>query len=501
MNFAAKLTSQLLKIGVLLVFISTLLILQNCQSDNEIVEQIETQTGDTSIISLKELPVNLSNTISEVIPFSDLKRKQQKQQIRDIQLDENKIIRLVDSLKNTSYSIRFTLSNTPDNVFYNLIVGTNKEGAIKKPYILKYIIYNLDDIVNEDGFVNYSKMDATIERYSYKKFTRLVKSSKYKSREINDPCDTYNHNGSSSSSSGSGGSSGSSISFGNNTGTPSNSSSSGGSISSGGGGSKSNCRAYTFSTPDGGIFAIKIYCDDGTTFFLRGGDDCIFTNGGGSGINGPSYCPNGKTVNGECVTAAWWHNGDVIVDQPKKPIKNVFEYLKCYNTNQSATITVYVAEPNPGSGDTYNGKYVGHSYVSIKQGSEVSTFGFYPTSDHIYPVINNSSSSILGNDGSGKEIYTASISTTVSGNQLKKIINASINHKNNYNLNTYNCTDFAIDIGNIAGLNLPQANGKWPGGGGSNPGTLGLYIRNLNPKRNIVINKKGGKSPETKKTC
>ena len=64
-----------------------------------------------------------------------------------------------------------------------------------------------------------------------------------------------------------------------------------------------------------------------------------------------------------------------------------------------------------------------------------------------------------------------------------------------------NCTDFAIILGNLAGLGLPEANGTWPLGGGSNPGTLGKHIRSISPSAGVTVNKNAGKSPATNKGC
>ena len=69
--------------------------------------------------------------------------------------------------------------------------------------------------------------------------------------------------------------------------------------------------------------------------------------------------------------------------------------------------------------------------------------------------------------------------------QLAQILNTTRNFNATYGLDTYNCTDFALDLGNLAGLGLPEANGTWTGGGGSNLNTqeakgfdtLRVYLR------------------------
>lgn len=103
-----------------------------------------------------------------------------------------------------------------------------------------------------------------------------------------------------------------------------------------------------------------------------------------------------------------------------------------------------------------------------------------------------------------EKIIKKIVAKTISGNQLQQIINFSINHNPTYNLNTYNCTDFAIDIGNLAGLNLPDCYGSWALGlgGGSNPGALGQHIRNnINTGGNTTKNTNSGTAPSNNKGC
>ena len=170
--------------------------------------------------------------------------------------------------------------------------------------------------------------------------------------------------------------------------------------------------------------------------------------------------------------------------------------------NQNATLTIYALEPNPGSGDTsvttITGASVGHAFISITQGNNTNLYGYYPVSNWINPW-NTTGTSVLGNDSNNP--FSSSITTTISGSQLQQIINASINFNSTYNLNTYNCTDFAIEMGNLGGLNLPECNGTWRNGNGSNPGTLGIEIRNRSNQQGQTTNTNGGNSPVTHKGC
>jgi hypothetical protein len=185
---------------------------------------------------------------------------------------------------------------------------------------------------------------------------------------------------------------------------------------------------------------------------------------------------------------------------PKNPIADIQAFLDCLNGAASAKVTVYVSEPNPGSGDTHSGTTIGHTWVSIEQGGEARTFGYYPDVDNITPF-NTNSGSVLGDDG-GKT-YTASISKNVSGYTLASILSAATNYRGNYSLTDYNCTDFGIEIGNLAGMGLPSSEGSWLAGAqrGANPGTLGKYIHSLSSNSSRTIDKNGGRSPSSNKGC
>ncbi len=206
-------------------------------------------------------------------------------------------------------------------------------------------------------------------------------------------------------------------------------------------------------------------------------------------------CEKGFVMNsdGNCVES-------IVVDSPDNPISDINEYLKCFDLTKEASITIYALEPNPGSGDANNGTMVGHTFISLGQGNETRTFGFYPVSDNIYPLVNVSSDSVLGDDGVVNHNFSARVTKTITSTQLMAIIDKAKNYNKTYNLNTYNCTDFAIELGNLGGLNLPDSYGTWLGGGGSNPGALGMHIRGLNPSNNNV-NITGGLAPKTNKGC
>lgn len=195
-----------------------------------------------------------------------------------------------------------------------------------------------------------------------------------------------------------------------------------------------------------------------------------------------------------------WIGGPVAdTPSPDKPIADMAKYLECFDFTKNAIITIYVSQPIPNNSATHDGSVVGHTFVSISQNGSISVFGFYPATDDIYPILNPSDPSAMGDDSN--EHFDVSITKTVSGSTLQQIYNYSVNFPSTYDLNDFNCSDFGITVGNLAGLNLPEANGTWPGGGGSNPGVLGQYIRNMNTSGGVSKNTTGGNAPSNKKGC
>lgn len=195
----------------------------------------------------------------------------------------------------------------------------------------------------------------------------------------------------------------------------------------------------------------------------------------GSGTSGGGNMDGDGTIHGSGGSGG----SDVapIIISPDTPIANIVNFLKCLNVNSSAKLTIYCNQPIPNSSASHDGTFVGHTFISIQQGGQTKVIGFYPQSNWISPI-NSSSAGVYGND-SGED-FNVSVSKDISASQLQSIMNYIYNSAGStYNLNTYNCTDFGIAVGNKANMNLPDAYGTWPGGGGSNPGALGQYMRTM----------------------
>jgi hypothetical protein len=200
-------------------------------------------------------------------------------------------------------------------------------------------------------------------------------------------------------------------------------------------------------------------------------------NGYGSSYSGPGSLDTTPVGYEGTSGGVGLPNDQPVVISPDIVIKDIKIFLDCINKNQSASVSIYCLQPIANSSASHDRSFVGHTFISIIQGGQRKVIGFYPKSNWISPIY-TTSPSVYGNDSN--EDYNASISTNINSGQLTSIINYIVSNVNSqYNLETLNCTDFGIAIGNLAGLNLPDSYGTWPGGGGSNPGALGQHIRGL----------------------
>ncbi|MCC9018719.1 MULTISPECIES: hypothetical protein [Flavobacterium] len=197
------------------------------------------------------------------------------------------------------------------------------------------------------------------------------------------------------------------------------------------------------------------------------------------GISGPMY-------------VTW--SDDILLNAPQeaKKIANRQDYFKNFNLNSEGTLHVYVDQPIANKSDAYDGMVnpeVGHTFLAIEQNGIVRVIGYYP-SNGVNPFTSPGSSPAYLND-SGHS-YDVRISKTLTASQLSEVISKITNYSGQYNLNTNNCSDFAQQIAATGGLKLPNTDGSWPGGGGTNPGNLGQDIRNMALPSGASIKTTGG---------
>lgn len=192
----------------------------------------------------------------------------------------------------------------------------------------------------------------------------------------------------------------------------------------------------------------------------------------------------------------------VIFDSPESPtaieIDLQNDIIDCFDTtnNQNGyhTITIYVDQPVENSNDTYDINIfgdieVGHTFIGLEQGSNgvvnQKVLGLYPNGG-VSP--DQPETSAIYIDDGGHD-YDVSIRIEVTPTVFNAMINyiSSINTSDpNYNLNNNNCSNFALSLFNLSGSNIPDTSANWEVmgnvlGGGTNPGSLGQDIRNLNP--------------------
>jgi len=185
-----------------------------------------------------------------------------------------------------------------------------------------------------------------------------------------------------------------------------------------------------------------------------------------------------------------------VIYRPDHPISDNKCFFSTVDLNKGATLTIYVDEPIPGTGEVVKGLNVGHTFIGITQGENQYTYGFYPNVPGYKTVTNDNFSSVLGKDD--RHTFSVSFSAEISPEQLQKIIDLSKkSYGRQYNLSYSNCTDFAISVANLANITLPYCKGTWKGGGGSAPGVLGKALRDSNTFKN-KINTDGGKAPASK---
>ncbi|MFD0834676.1 hypothetical protein ACFQ0I_02785 [Mariniflexile aquimaris] len=180
----------------------------NCSNEQftpAITEKQPTLIKSQEYISLQSIPANVLSTVST---FNGFENSKLSKSANTISIDWNKILKIVDTLNNTTYSVRFKFINDPSSVFYNLILVQSGKKA-KEPFILKYSVKNLEAITNGNQ-INFSKFNGTIENYSYQSFMNAINSTQVFSKTqegsynaLGEPCSTTVFSGSPSGGGGS----------------------------------------------------------------------------------------------------------------------------------------------------------------------------------------------------------------------------------------------------------------------------------------------------------
>ncbi len=204
------------------------------------------------------------------------------------------------------------------------------------------------------------------------------------------------------------------------------------------------------------------YFDDGTEYWTYLYTTCSGTATGGGGGGG-----GGSHGGGSGAPASTYY------EAPTEPI-NIQEVLNCFNnipsnaqTTYKVTIHSHLANPS-NAYQVYNvsDNDPGHAYITMQKtnGSATRslTFGFYPSAGSWMTAIKDAENSAIGqenpqtrrSDGS----YTISVSEAAFNN-ARNIALTSAAKK--YDLNDFNCTNYAIGVFNAAmggtGLQVPNS--------------------------------------------
>jgi len=263
---------------------------------------------------------------------------------------------------------------------------------------------------------------------------------------------------------------------------------------------------YSVDDPNGGVYWSEpagcsySIIDDG------GGGSGYASIGSGSGGSGGGGASSISPANNFTVL-----NGN-------NPIGNIIAYDKCFTnivgSGNTFTVTVCVGQPKPGTRDAWtvsnsgaagstsgaNPVNAGHTFLIFSQntGGSVITrnVGFYPTTN-VSPT-SPSSQGQLNDD----EVHNYDISLTVNvtNSQFFNMLNYIAQGNNAgymYNLNTNNCTTFALNTLSVGDITLPRTTGNWVNGSGNDPGDLGEDIRSLNLSSNMSRNTVDNAHPNT----
>lgn len=168
-----------------------------------------------------------------------------------------------------------------------------------------------------------------------------------------------------------------------------------------------------------------------------------------------------------------------------KPIK-IKTIIRAFNDHKPAKaygLFLHIKQPIPGKRKTFKWfGTVGHSFITLikfnQDGTHVSrTYGFYPKKHFLLqatPLLPWAPSDYK-NDSLHN--WDESLAQLITEKQFHKIIRVTRRFaRKSYHLSKTNCTDFALDIANIAGIHIDQTKGHWPMGGGNDPGDTGQSI-------------------------
>jgi len=175
--------------------------------------------------------------------------------------------------------------------------------------------------------------------------------------------------------------------------------------------------------------------------------------------------------------------------------------LECFNLNQEAKLTIYMQQPTENTDIVIGQNQTGHAFIGIEQNGVIRQFGYYPetgASQALLAVGVDYTPEIRRNNN---YLYHVSISQNISSSQLTEIVNYAINYPTPYNVNNYACTDYAIEIGNLGGMNLPSTTVNYITFSGRSLGVLGQEVRAMDSNETRTITTNSTNSPSSQGDC
>jgi len=227
-------------------------------------------------------------------------------------------------------------------------------------------------------------------------------------------------------------------------------------------------------------------------------------------ITGPSASDYGSTPVGGNMT--------VVVGTAGTPIYDIQSYFKCFTNSPTIdytySVTLCISQPVPGtntpwgftnggpagSSSARNIVNVGHTFLIFRENSAgniiTRNIGFYPQA-MVTPPYPSDQGQLEDNGQTG---YNISVTFTITNTQFFSMLNyAEIGNNPGYlyNLNSNNCTTFALHTLAAGDIILSPSQGTWPGGSGYDPGDLGQYAISLPLPPNATRNTVAGPHPNT----
>lgn len=204
------------------------------------------------------------------------------------------------------------------------------------------------------------------------------------------------------------------------------------------------------------------YFDDGTAYWTYLYTTCSGTATGGGGGGG-----GGSHGGGSGAPASTYY------EAPTEPI-DIQEILNCFSnipsnaqTTYKVTIHSHLANPsNPYQVYNVSADDPGHAYITMQKtnGSATRslTFGFYPSAGSWMTAIKDAENSAIGQEDPAKRRNDASYTITVTEAAFNNARNAALaGSAKQYDLNDYNCTNYALQVFNAAmggsGLQVPNS--------------------------------------------